>query len=136
MRIKDAIANIHKSHVDDTLNPLYTKWGENLDKENIWQEYPRPQMRREHYQMLHGEWDYAIVSKEDTDDRQSENENFTNEEDVRFSNQEKHFSGKSNSEESKKFSSEQSSFSQSKSSNYEKFFSEQSSFVSSMAGKT
>ena len=68
MRIKDAIANIHKSHVDDTLHPLYTTWGENLDKQNIWQEYPRPQMQREHYQMLHGEWDYAIVSKEDTDD--------------------------------------------------------------------
>ena len=68
MRIKDAIANIHKSHVEDTLHPLYTTWGENLDKDNIWQEYPRPQMQREHYQILHGEWDYAIVSKEDTDD--------------------------------------------------------------------
>ena len=61
MRIKDALANIHKEHVDDTLIPLYTPWGENLDKHNVWQEYPRPQMQREHYQMLHGEWDYAIV---------------------------------------------------------------------------
>ncbi|MBQ4559815.1 MAG: glycoside hydrolase family 2 [Tyzzerella sp.] len=63
MRIKDALANIHKEHVDDTLIPLYTPWGENLDKSNVWQEYPRPQMQREHYQMLHGEWDYAIVPK-------------------------------------------------------------------------
>lgn len=61
MRIKDALANIHRERVDDTLIPLYTPWGENLDKSNIWQEYPRPQMQREHYQMLHGEWDYAIV---------------------------------------------------------------------------
>ena len=61
MRIKDALANIHKEHVDDTLIPLYTPWGENLDKNNMWQDYPRPQMQREHYQMLHGEWDYAIV---------------------------------------------------------------------------
>ena len=61
MRIKDALANIHKAHVGDTLIPLYTPWGENLDKTNVWQEYPRPQMQREHYQMLHGEWDYAIV---------------------------------------------------------------------------
>lgn len=61
MRIKDALANIHKEHVDDTLIPLYTTWGENLDRDNVWQEYPRPQMQREHYQMLHGEWDYAIV---------------------------------------------------------------------------
>ena len=61
MRIKDALANIHKEHVDDTIIPLYTTWGEKLDKSNVWQEYPRPQMQREHYQMLHGEWDYAIV---------------------------------------------------------------------------
>lgn len=68
MRIKDALANIHKEHVDDTLIPLYTPWSEKLDKNNVWQEYPRPQMQREHYQMLHGEWDYAIVpqSKEYT----------------------------------------------------------------------
>ena len=65
MRIKDALANIHKEHVDDTLIPLYTPWGENLDKTNVWQEYPRPQMQREHYQMLHGEWDYAIVPQSD-----------------------------------------------------------------------
>lgn len=61
MRIKDALANIHKEHVDDTLIPLYTPWGETLDKDKVWQEYPRPQMQRENYQMLHGEWDYAIV---------------------------------------------------------------------------
>jgi len=64
MRIKDALANIHKQHADDTLIKLTTTWGEHLDKENIWQEYPRPQMQREHYQMLHGEWDYAIVSRD------------------------------------------------------------------------
>lgn len=61
MRIKDALANIHKEHADDTLIQLTTIWGENLDKKNVRQEYPRPQMQREHYQMLHGEWDYAIV---------------------------------------------------------------------------
>lgn len=63
MRIKDALANIHKEHADDSLIQLTTVWGENLDKNNIWQEYPRPQMQREHYQMLHGEWDYAIIPK-------------------------------------------------------------------------
>ena len=65
MRIKDALANIHKEHADDTLIQLTTIWGENLDKDNIWQEYPRPQMQREHFQMLHGEWDYAIVPMSD-----------------------------------------------------------------------
>ena len=61
MRLKDALANIHKEHADDTLIQLTTTWGEMLDKELIWQEYQRPQMQREHFQMLHGEWDYAIV---------------------------------------------------------------------------
>ena len=65
MRIKDALANIHKEHTEDALNEPYTVWGEKLDKESVWQEYPRPQMQREQYQMLHGEWDYAIVSKEE-----------------------------------------------------------------------
>ena len=72
MRIKDALANIHKEHVDDTLIPLYTTWGENLDRDSVWQEYPRPQMQREHYQMLHGEWDYAIVPM--TEDYQFESQ--------------------------------------------------------------
>ena len=61
MRIKDALANIHKEHASDEIHPLYTTWGEQLDKEKVWQEYPRPQMERKHYQMLNGEWDYAIV---------------------------------------------------------------------------
>ena len=61
MRLKDALANIHKEHADDALIQLTTAWGEKLDKENILPEYPRPQMQRKHFQMLHGEWDYAIV---------------------------------------------------------------------------
>lgn len=61
MRLKDALANIHKEHADDTLIQLTTTWGEKLDKEHVWQEYPRPQLQRQHFQMLHGEWDYAIV---------------------------------------------------------------------------
>ena len=72
MRIKDALANIHKEHADDTLIQLTTTWGENLDKDNIWKEYPRPQMQREHYQMLHGEWDYAIVPKIDNNTFESQ----------------------------------------------------------------
>lgn len=61
MRLKDALANIHKEHADDRLIQLTTEWGQKLDRNSVWQEYPRPQMQREHFQMLHGEWDYAIV---------------------------------------------------------------------------
>lgn len=64
MRIKDALANIHKEHASDTLIQLTTTWGEQLDKKQVWQEYPRPQMQRKNYQVLHGEWDYAIVPKD------------------------------------------------------------------------
>lgn len=72
MRLKDAIANIHKEHSKDILIPLYTTWGENLDKEQVWQEYPRPQMQRENYTVLHGEWDYSIVPAESKGEFNSE----------------------------------------------------------------
>ena len=40
---------------------MLTPWGEKLDKNNILPEYPRPQMRRESFYNLNGEWDYAIT---------------------------------------------------------------------------
>ncbi len=43
---------------------MKTVWGENLDKENVLQEYPRPQMRRESYLNINGLWDYAITGGE------------------------------------------------------------------------
>lgn len=43
---------------------MLTPWGETLDKANILSEYPRPQMRRESYFNLNGEWDYAITNSD------------------------------------------------------------------------
>lgn len=43
---------------------LCTKWGENLDKEHVLTEYPRPSMVRDSYQNLNGEWEYAISRDE------------------------------------------------------------------------
>ena len=40
---------------------MLTKWGEALDKNSVLQEYPRPQLRRESYYNLNGEWDYAVT---------------------------------------------------------------------------
>lgn len=40
---------------------LLTKWGENLDRENVWNIYPRPTMKRDKWMNLNGEWDYAIL---------------------------------------------------------------------------
>ncbi len=39
---------------------MLTVWGEKLDKDNVLQEYPRPQFRRESYLNLNGQWDRAI----------------------------------------------------------------------------
>ena len=41
---------------------MLTPWGEKLDKNNVLPEYPRPQMRRESFINLNGEWDYAFTA--------------------------------------------------------------------------
>ncbi|MDD3217771.1 MAG: glycoside hydrolase family 2 TIM barrel-domain containing protein [Lachnospiraceae bacterium] len=44
---------------------LYTRWGKQIESQEVLKEYPRPQMVRESYECLNGFWDYAIsVSKE------------------------------------------------------------------------
>ncbi|MCL2609772.1 MAG: glycoside hydrolase family 2, partial [Treponema sp.] len=45
------------------LKPLLTLWGKNLDG-IPWNEYPRPQMRRENWVCLNGLWEYAISERE------------------------------------------------------------------------
>ena len=46
-------------------SPLYTRWGKQLDKNNILSEYPRPQFRRGSYLNLNGVWSYAIVKEQE-----------------------------------------------------------------------
>ncbi len=48
-----------------TENPLFTTWSEKITPDNVWQEYPRPQLVREKWLNLNGLWDYAIRPKED-----------------------------------------------------------------------
>lgn len=43
---------------------MRTKWGEQLDIDNVLQEYPRPQMVRESYINLNGFWDYSITEND------------------------------------------------------------------------
>lgn len=45
---------------------LITKWGEKVTPENVWTEYPRPQMKREQWQNLNGQWDYAVTEDKQT----------------------------------------------------------------------
>ena len=46
---------------------LSTVWGENIDKNRVLPEYPRPQMMRSEYTMLNGTWEYAICKVSDSD---------------------------------------------------------------------
>ncbi len=42
---------------------LITSWGKTLDKNHIFEEYPRPMMVRDSYTNLNGEWDYTITKQ-------------------------------------------------------------------------
>lgn len=42
------------------MNQLITRWGRNFDRENVLTEYPRPQLIRNSYYNLNGEWEYSI----------------------------------------------------------------------------
>jgi len=42
---------------------LKTRWASEITPDNVWQEYPRPQMVREKWMNLNGLWDYAIRPK-------------------------------------------------------------------------
>ena len=42
------------------MKQLMSRWGKNIDKTNVLQEYPRPNLVRNSYFNLNGEWDYCI----------------------------------------------------------------------------
>jgi hypothetical protein len=44
--------------------PLSTQWTSKVVPENIWPEYPRPQLARNEWLNLNGPWEYAIVAKD------------------------------------------------------------------------
>ena len=40
---------------------MLTSWGESVTGENVWRDYPHPQMVRGNWTCLNGLWDYAIT---------------------------------------------------------------------------
>lgn len=49
------------------ISELITTWGSEVTPENVWQEYPRPQMVRDEWSNLNGLWDYAITEIKQAD---------------------------------------------------------------------
>ena len=49
--------------------PLTTPWGEKVTSENAWRDYPRPQLVRDGWTCLNGDWDYAVTSVTNTPGR-------------------------------------------------------------------
>ena len=42
---------------------LITTWGVSVNPQDVWAEYPRPQLERESWKNLNGNWDYSVTSK-------------------------------------------------------------------------
>ena len=40
---------------------IKTKWAETVTPENVWQSYPRPQLKRSEWMNLNGLWNYAVT---------------------------------------------------------------------------
>lgn len=51
---------------------MTTPWGERVTSANCWREYPRPQMVRENWTCLNGDWDYAVTKIKETAGRPTE----------------------------------------------------------------
>jgi len=61
VKLKDAIRTMLFKNKLTGYNQLMTKWGEELDVENVLAEYPRPQLVRDNYTILNGYWNYSIT---------------------------------------------------------------------------
>ncbi|MHC4456827.1 MAG: beta-galactosidase, partial [Planctomycetota bacterium] len=44
---------------------LMSRWAEEVSADNVWPEYPRPQMMRKEWLNLNGKWEYAIRPKDE-----------------------------------------------------------------------
>jgi beta-galactosidase/beta-glucuronidase len=53
---------------------IMTRWAKDVSPENVWQEYPRPQMTRHEWLSLNGLWDYWITERTDKSKRKLEGE--------------------------------------------------------------
>lgn len=45
-------------------NRIMTRWGKDVTPENVWQSYPRPQLRRSQWQNLNGLWECSVTGQD------------------------------------------------------------------------
>ena len=50
-------------YLERIMERLFTRWGKTLDKNLPLNDYPRPQMKRDSFINLNGEWNYAILDE-------------------------------------------------------------------------
>lgn len=43
---------------------IMTRWGKEVTPDNVWQSYPRPQLRREQWKNLNGLWNYSVTAQD------------------------------------------------------------------------
>ena len=55
--------NFKNYHWEPKGDKIKTKWGINLDVNNVWNEYPRPQLERKDWINLNGPWLYSVTGK-------------------------------------------------------------------------
>ena len=66
MNLLAALASVRIFPRKASHQPLTTRWGKALDPQHILEEYPRPQMIRDQYINLNGEWNYTVLSEKNT----------------------------------------------------------------------
>ena len=59
----NGVIHSHRVLVDFPKVTMRTPWGESLDESQVWQEYPRPQLRRDQWVNLNGPWKFAVTGK-------------------------------------------------------------------------
>ena len=57
-----AFALVVGDAVADSSKLMMTPWGEKVTSDNVWRDYPRPQMVRKNWTNLNGDWTYAVTA--------------------------------------------------------------------------
>jgi beta-galactosidase/beta-glucuronidase len=52
---------LHAQSWSPVQDKIMSRWAKRLSVDNVWQEYPRPQFKRNQWKNLNGIWDYAVL---------------------------------------------------------------------------